>query len=275
MHRSLYVASGTPACWHTRAVRGDRSARSNLRACPLRPAQPTSAAGPTGPAAADPLRQARPAALHQPPGLQPGLRARRVPGPDPDGLLLGLQPPPPDLVRRRGADRVRERGGVPRDRPGRGRGPGAGSPRSWTRRCPTGWTCVEVVESPGGSLADLLQASRWQVDVAAAARRRAPAAVEAFLATESVPVQRMTKKGLREFDCRAAVVSLSAEEAPGGTRLLVGLRHTVPAVRPDDVLTGLRARRRPRDRRGPTAHPAGPGSARRGDRRRTRRPAGD
>jgi hypothetical protein len=50
----------------------------------------------------------------------------------------------------------------------------------------------------------------------------------------------MTKKGIREFDCRAAVVSLSAQEAPAGTRLMVGLRHTVPAVRPDDVLTGLR-----------------------------------
>ena len=50
----------------------------------------------------------------------------------------------------------------------------------------------------------------------------------------------MTKKGLREFDCRAAVVSVAAEEGPRGTRLVVGLRHTVPAVRPDDVLTGLR-----------------------------------
>jgi hypothetical protein len=95
------------------------------------------------------------------------------------------------------------------------------------------------VESPGGSLADLLQASRWQIDVAASLAE-SEAAVEAFLATEAVPVQRMTKKGMREFDCRAAVVSLSAEEAPAGTRLLVGLRHTVPAVRPDDVLTGLR-----------------------------------
>ena len=67
-------------------------------------------------------------------------------------------------------------------------------------------------------------------------------AVEAFLATDSVSVERMTKKGLREFDCRAAFVSLSAEEeGEEGTRLELVLRHTVPAVRPDDVLTGLRA----------------------------------
>jgi radical SAM-linked protein len=111
--------------------------------------------------------------------------------------------------------------------------------RALDEALPDGLDLVTVVESPGGSLADLLQASRWQIDLAAAPAE-AMAAVEAFLATESVPVQRMTKKGMREFDCRAAVVSLSAEEAPAGSRLLVGLRHTVPAVRPDDVLSGLR-----------------------------------
>jgi radical SAM-linked protein len=104
---------------------------------------------------------------------------------------------------------------------------------------PDGLDLVEVTVSPGGSLADLLQASQWQVDVVAPLADTT-AAVETFLATETVPVKRMTKKGLREFDCRAAVVSLSAQETTGGSRLLVGLRHTVPAVRPDDVLTGLR-----------------------------------
>lgn len=104
---------------------------------------------------------------------------------------------------------------------------------------PDGLDLVEVSVSPGGSLADLLQASRWQVDVVAPLADTT-AAVETFLATETVPVKRMTKKGLREFDCRAAVVSLSAEGRTAGSRLLVGLRHTVPAVRPDDVLTGLR-----------------------------------
>jgi hypothetical protein len=55
-----------------------------------------------------------------------------------------------------------------------------------------------------------------------------------------VPVERMTKKGLREFDCRAAVVSLTAAAHGAGTRLDLVLRHGVPSVRPDDVLTGLR-----------------------------------
>jgi len=103
---------------------------------------------------------------------------------------------------------------------------------------PDGLDILEVVESPGGSLADRLVASRWTLEVATPLDR-ADAAVSQFLATESVPVERMTKKGMREFDCRAAVVSLTAGPDERGARLDLVLRHTVPAVRPDDVLTGL------------------------------------
>lgn len=103
---------------------------------------------------------------------------------------------------------------------------------------PDGLDIIEVVESPGGSLADLLEASHWLLDVDAAPEA-AEAAVAAFLATVDVPVERMTKKGLRQFDCRAAVVALSAAPREGGSRLDLVLRHAVPAVRPDDVLTGL------------------------------------
>ena len=73
----------------------------------------------------------------------------------------------------------------------------------------------------------------------------AAGAVRAFLAAEEVLVERMTKKGLRTFDCRAAVVSLtSADEPDAAGRVCVYsmvLRHGTPAVRPDDVLAGLRA----------------------------------
>jgi radical SAM-linked protein len=105
---------------------------------------------------------------------------------------------------------------------------------------PDGLDILEVVESPGGSLADRLVASRWTLEVATPLDR-AEAAVAQFLATESVPVERMTKKGMREFDCRAAVVSLTVGPDERGARLDLVLRHTVPAVRPDDVLTGLAA----------------------------------
>jgi len=105
---------------------------------------------------------------------------------------------------------------------------------------PDGLDVVAIAESPGGSLSDLLEASHWVLDVGSAAEDAA-AAVAAFLAEESVSVERMTKKGLREFDCRAAVVRLAAGPRDGGARLDLVLRHGVPSVRPDDVLSGLRS----------------------------------
>ena len=103
---------------------------------------------------------------------------------------------------------------------------------------PDGLDIVEVVESPGGGFADLLQASRWRIALPMpAAEVRAAAA--AFLAAEEVPVQRMTKKGLRDFDSRAAVLSLEVSADGEGAVLDVLLRHLEPAVRPDDVLSGL------------------------------------
>ncbi len=66
-----------------------------------------------------------------------------------------------------------------------------------------------------------------------------------FLDTPEILVERMTKKGLRTFDCRAAVVSLTSHGVPGPEQecaiLEVVLRHGTPSVRPDDVLAGLRA----------------------------------
>ena len=104
---------------------------------------------------------------------------------------------------------------------------------------PAGLDVLEVVEAAPGSLADRLEASRWQIDLPLPLDAVA-GAVEAFLARESVEVERMTKKGLRAFDSRAAVLVLEVTAYDEGSRLAVVLRHTVPAVRPDDVLTGLR-----------------------------------
>lgn len=103
---------------------------------------------------------------------------------------------------------------------------------------PDGLDIVEVVESPGGGVADRLEASHWVIDLDLPASECATA-VAAFLAAESVTVERMTKKGLREFDCRAAVVALTVEARGEAARLDLVLRHAVPAVRPDDVLSGL------------------------------------
>jgi radical SAM-linked protein len=111
---------------------------------------------------------------------------------------------------------------------------------------PDGLDVLEVVDAAelaSSGLADLLVASRWIIDTRGD-REQAVAAVTAFLAAPSVTVERMTKKGLREFDCRAAVVSLDvapAEEGAPGASLDLVLRHGVPSVRPDDVLTGIRS----------------------------------
>jgi len=109
---------------------------------------------------------------------------------------------------------------------------------------PAGFDVLEVVVSAGGSLADRLEASRWRLTLPGATTDAAEAAVQHFLATDEILVERMTKKGLRQFDCRAAVVSLTSRPAPetGAECAILDLvlRHGTPSVRPDDVLAGLR-----------------------------------
>ena len=111
---------------------------------------------------------------------------------------------------------------------------------------PDGLDVVEVVQSAGGSLADRLEASVWEIRLSGVQLDVLEHAVERLLATTEVPVERMTKKGLRTFDARAAIVSLEcrpcgASENDGETCaiLQVVLRHGTPSVRPDDVLAAL------------------------------------
>ncbi|MFK0253446.1 TIGR03936 family radical SAM-associated protein [Streptomyces sp. NPDC090445] len=113
---------------------------------------------------------------------------------------------------------------------------------------PVGLDIVDAVEVRTSGLADRLTASVWElrldgVDTAEAAR-----AVEAYLAAGTVEVQRRTKNGMRTFDTRGAVATLDVLPVPADRpvdnacailRLVV--RHLTPAVRPDDVLSGLRA----------------------------------
>jgi radical SAM-linked protein len=130
---------------------------------------------------------------------------------------------------------------------------------------PDGLDVLEIVETPppppnvkADSLADLLEASVWEVRLPGVDRAAAGRAVEAFLAADRAEVSRMTKNGLRTFDARAAVVRVTvgsdqpedraaatpggraeASEAPRCAILQVVVRHVTPAVRPDDVLAGL------------------------------------
>jgi len=116
--------------------------------------------------------------------------------------------------------------------------------RALDEALPPGLDVLEVVVSPGGSLADLLEASVWRTTVPDLPPETAVSAVRAFLDADEVLVERMTKKGLRTFDSRGAVVSLSASAGTVAGQecaiLDLVLRHGTPAVRPDDVLAGLR-----------------------------------
>ncbi|NGO69328.1 TIGR03936 family radical SAM-associated protein [Streptomyces boncukensis] len=117
---------------------------------------------------------------------------------------------------------------------------------------PTGLDIVDAVEARASDFTDRLEASEWELRLDGVAPERAGAAVAAFLAAEAVEVQRQTKKGVRSFDARAAVTSLALAEETPATRadrpgdtacaiLRLVVRHLTPAVRPDDVLSGLRA----------------------------------
>ncbi|MFE7766541.1 TIGR03936 family radical SAM-associated protein [Streptomyces sp. NPDC057438] len=124
---------------------------------------------------------------------------------------------------------------------------------------PTGLDIVDAVEARTSGLADRLTASVWELRLDGVDPAEAARAVEAFTAADLVEVQRRTKNGMRTFDARAAVVDLTgrdgrdAGDGATGAAPLAGpthqpcailrlvVRHVTPAVRPDDVLSGLRA----------------------------------
>lgn len=147
---------------------------------------------------------------------------------------------------------------------------------SLTRRCeaadvgrelsaalPDGIDVIEVVEAPGSwaSTAARLEASGWEVTWPGVSYAAARAACRAFLAAPSAVVERLTNKGMRRVDARAAVVSLRVDDpaealagslgSPGSRRgdtsraaacaiLRIIVRQVTPAVRPEDILTAIR-----------------------------------
>lgn len=107
---------------------------------------------------------------------------------------------------------------------------------------PDGIDVIDVTEDTGGLPASRLTASEWQVILPGLTPDSVAPAVQRFLALEHVHVERLTNKGIRRMDARSAVVTLDVHDAGGAvgdTALRMIVRHTVPAVRPDDVLTAL------------------------------------
>ena len=109
---------------------------------------------------------------------------------------------------------------------------------------PDGLDVVDVVEAPTGtSLPDRVEASQWSVRLPEVDADAVGRALAAFLAAPEVLVQRRVKDGVRTLDARAPVVRAELASPEGGdgcATLLLVVRHVTPAVRPDDVLSGLR-----------------------------------
>ncbi|WP_404392865.1 TIGR03936 family radical SAM-associated protein [Humibacillus xanthopallidus] len=129
---------------------------------------------------------------------------------------------------------------------------------------PPGIDVLTVVEAAPGALADRLEASDWLLEFGELDVPTLRAALDALMARDTAEVTRMTKSGPRTFDVRGAVLTAVVQSpeqaraalaeaadtaaqlgpdhpiAPDCAILRMVVRHTTPAVRPDDILTALR-----------------------------------
>ena len=134
---------------------------------------------------------------------------------------------------------------------------------------PDGIDVIDVVEAgPGGSGGTTtraattfahLEVSEWRVVLPGVKPTAVQRAVADFLALDEAPVERLTDKGVRRLDARAAVLEMNVIEmalrgpadpdsgqhaaGTGGNDcaiLRMVVLHTAPAVRPEDVVTALR-----------------------------------
>jgi len=129
---------------------------------------------------------------------------------------------------------------------------------------PDGIDVIEVLEladAPGGISALRLEASQWHVVLPGVAPGEAARAVQAFLAADSVVVERLTSKGIRRLDARAGVVALeldrraARDEDAGRVIIRMVVRHLTPAVRPNDILAALRTAAGPKASLAPSSPP--------------------
>lgn len=102
---------------------------------------------------------------------------------------------------------------------------------------PDGIEVVGVAEG-SGSLAELLTASCWRLDLPGVTASIADQAVAELLAQPEHLVERMTKTGMRSFDVRSAILRLEVQ-GEGLIELISAIG--APLVRPDDIVAALTA----------------------------------
>ena len=123
---------------------------------------------------------------------------------------------------------------------------------------PDGIDVIDVTEETSEAPKGSLEASEWCVVLPGVRPAAAEQAVASFLTLAEAPVERLTDKGVRCLDARAAVVEMNVIDAdeiaadPDGGEdvattghkdcaiLQMVVLHTAPAVRPEDILTALR-----------------------------------
>jgi radical SAM-linked protein len=111
---------------------------------------------------------------------------------------------------------------------------------------PDGIDVIEVMQAPPSLGALPLEASLWEVALPGVPPADAARAVDEFLACDALEIERLTNKGPRRVDARAAVITMgasrcAAEDGDAGNAILrMVVRHVIPAVRPDDILAALR-----------------------------------
>ena len=106
---------------------------------------------------------------------------------------------------------------------------------------PPGLDVIDVVEARTPDLVARLEASRWRIEVPGVSGGDLARAWAGVWASESVPVSRMMKQGLRTLDLRPALRAgdVSDGGAPGAV-LEVTVANVTPTVRPEELIVALR-----------------------------------
>ncbi len=100
---------------------------------------------------------------------------------------------------------------------------------------PDGFRIEEAVVSPGGAVADRLDASRWRIEYPGRATADIEGAVAAMWDRAPVTVSRITKSGPRDI---AVTDNWLGHRVADGV-LVVTVRTVTPTVRPDDIVRAL------------------------------------